>query len=439
MAFSLCQGENLSQPTTIVCPPLAASRVMAPIDNLRNRELPVETTVADDPKSTTARQAFELRFSCSPQFMVAAPGRVNVIGEHIDYNDGFVLPMAIERYVTIAARVREDDSDLSANFFSVDLDDEATVERDDVMQPRSGEWVRYVQGVLAEFLQLHDRVPGFDAVIQSNVPLGGGLSSSAALEVAMATLLEAITGHQLDPAQKALLCQRAEHRFAGVPCGIMDQFSSVLGNEGELILLDCRSQSVQSVPFPEAEITMLITNSNVSHELVGGQYAERRQQCDSALRKLQKPSWRDVTLDDVDASREDMSQPEYRRAKHVVSEIARTTAAAQAFRDRDWNQVGELMFSSHESLRDDFQVSCEELDLLVDLAREIGNEGGVIGSRMTGGGFGGCTVTLVKSECADSVMKQLAERYESKTGIKPSCFVSRPARGAYVMETEVTR
>ena len=412
---------------------------MAPIDNQRDSEAPLEQLAADDGRFATARESFESRFSCPPQFMVAAPGRVNVIGEHIDYNDGFVMPMAIERYVTIAARVREDELDLTANFFSADLNEAATIERDEVMNPRSGEWVRYLQGVLAEFLQLHDHVPGFDAVIQSDVPLGGGLSSSAALEVAMATLLEAITGHQLDPAQKALLCQRAEHRFAGVPCGIMDQFSSVMGNEGELILLDCRSQSVQSVPFPKAEVAMLITNSNVKHELVGGQYAERREQCDSALQKLHRSSWRDVTLDDVEASRGEMSQPEYLRAQHVVSEIERTTTAAQAFRDRDWDHVGELMFASHDSLRDDFQVSCAELDLLVDLARAIGIEGGVIGSRMTGGGFGGCTVTLVKSEHADSVMKQLAEGYESRTGITPSCFVSRPARGAHVMETEVTR
>jgi galactokinase len=407
---------------------------MVKVQNEGNPSVPVELATAGGPQVASIRQSFESRFSCSPEYLVAAPGRVNVIGEHIDYNDGFVLPMAIERYVTIAARVHGDKSNLAANFYSVDLDQSATIERADVMQPRSGEWVRYVQGVLAEFLQLHGDVPGFDAVIGSNVPLGGGLSSSAALEVAMATLLETITGHSLDPVQKALLCQRAEHRFAGVPCGIMDQFSSVLGNEGELILLDCRSQSVQSVPFPDAEVAMVIANSNVKHELVGGQYARRRQQCDSALQKLQKPSWRDVTAGDLDATQDDLSPAENCRAKHVVGEIARTTDAAQAFRDRDWNRVGELMYASHDSLRDDFQVSCEELDLLVELAREIGPEGGVIGSRMTGGGFGGCTVTLVNSEQSECVMQALARRYEAKTGITPSCFISRPARGAHVIQ-----
>jgi galactokinase len=357
---------------------------------------------------------------------------VNLIGEHIDYNDGFVLPMAIDRYVVIAAAPVEGSRNTS-NCYSIALRDSAEIPLAASSAPTTSGWARYVEGVIAGFAEQGLEIPAFNAVIGSAVPFGGGLSSSAALEVATATLLEGLTGHAFSSKEKAILCQHAEHRFAGVPCGIMDQFSSVFGITNELMLIDCRTQEVAAVPFDAKDISVLITNSNVKHELNGGEYAERRSQCDAALAKLGKPSWRDVSIDDLTAQDVDLSKAELRRARHVVSEIDRTLRAADAFRDGDWDLAGQSMYASHESLRDDFEVSCDELDLLVEIAREIGIDGGLIGSRMTGGGFGGCTVSLVKNAQLDSVVKQLSSRYESATGIKPHIFSSRPGRGAHVL------
>jgi galactokinase len=378
---------------------------------------------------------FAARYQRAPRWVVAAPGRVNLIGEHIDYNDGFVLPMAIERYVVIAAAPGDGQGNPgpAANVYSIDLDEDVRIGLQSAEDPGTPTWSSYVEGVLAGFMNRGNAIPSFDAVISSNVPLGGGLSSSAALEVATATLVEVMLEQTLAPVDKALLCQKAEHDYAGVPCGIMDQFSSVFGENDALILLDCRSQELQSVPFLSSDVTVLITNSNVKHELTGGEYAERRAQCDSAIKKLGLASWREATMEHLEAERDTLDEVEYRRARHVITEIDRTTKAASAFREGKWATAGELMYQSHRSLRDDYEVSCDELDLLVDLAREIGSDGGVIGSRMTGGGFGGCTVTLVESGKADEVAAALKSRYQEKTGIEPHVFASRPAQGAHVI------
>jgi galactokinase len=275
--------------------------------------------------------------------------------------------------------------------------------------------------------------PPFDAVIRSTVPLGGGLSSSAALEVATATLLESMLGKLLEPIQKALLCQEAEHKFAGVPCGIMDQFSSTLCTADHLMLLDCRSQEVQLVPFTDPDITVLITNSNVKHELTGGEYAQRRAQCEAAAKTLGVATLRDANAKQLESARGQLGDVNYRRARHVIGEIDRTVRAANAIQAGRWSEVGQLMYASHDSLRDDYEVSCKELDLLVDIAREMGERGGVIGSRMTGGGFGGCTVSLVRTGSAAAVAKTLHDRYREQTGIEPTLFTSRPGRGAHVI------
>lgn len=376
---------------------------------------------------------FEARNKSAPSIVVTAPGRVNLIGEHVDYNDGFVLPMAIERNVAIAAALRGDPSLRSALCYSVNLDEAVTIPLQTRLEPRFQEWSTYLEGVITEYQERGISIPAFEAVIQSNIPFGAGLSSSAALEVAMATLLEALTNVHLEPRERALLCQQAEHRFAGVPCGIMDQFSSVYGQQDELMLLDCNSQEIQSVPFKTNDVTVLITNSNVNHKLADGEYAKRRAQCDAALEKLNHSTWRDVTMEDLESERTLLDRTEYRRAHHVITEIARTTQAAEAFRKCDWRRVGELMYASHASLRDEFEVSCDELDVLVDLAGGIGESGGVFGSRMTGGGFGGCTVTLVRTENVESVQSTLDSQYKARTGITPYSFVSRPARGAHVV------
>ncbi len=378
---------------------------------------------------------FLARFGRQPSVIVAAPGRVNLIGEHIDYNDGFVLPLALERYVLIAADSRDGEStDRTICLHSQQLATTASIRVAGDIRPGSNDWTSYVSGVVAGFINLGVDIPAMDAVVGSTVPVGSGLSSSAALEVATATLIEHMTNHPLGLAQKALLCQKAEHDFAGVPCGIMDQFSSVFGQSNELMLIDCCTQSIEAVPFHAGDVSVLITNSNVKHELNGSEYASRRAECDSALQKIGKNSWRNVSLNDLERALKVLTEVELRRGRHVVNEISRTIQAADAFRQNDWFAAGELMYASHNSLRDEFEVSCSELDTLVEIAREIGSSGGVIGSRMTGGGFGGCTVSLVANDRLDSVIDILSLRYESETDIKPHCFSSRPAPGAHVLK-----
>lgn len=381
-----------------------------------------------------ARADFIRRYSREPQYMVAAPGRVNLIGEHTDYNGGFVLPMAIERYVVIAAAKSDESGSSSdeniAQIYSANSNGAATLQISGKITAGPANWSSYVQGVVAGFVDQGFKIPRFQALVRSTVPLGGGLSSSAALEVAMATLLEAILGQSLDPVQKALLCQQAEHRFAGVPCGIMDQFSSTLCTADHLMLLDCQSQKVTLIPFTDPQVTVLIINSNVKHELTGGEYAQRRAQCETAARILGVTALREATHEQLESARNQLGDLNYRRARHVITEIERTRKAAEAISERRWNEVGQLMYASHASLKDDYEVSCSELDLLVELASEIGADGGVIGSRMTGGGFGGCTVSLVSTALASRIAETFHDRYKQRTGIEPTVFTSRPAQGA---------
>jgi len=384
----------------------------------------------NDLAGVAAREFFR-QFAASPNVVVAAPGRVNLMGEHIDYNDGFCLPMAIERYVVIAAALATDKERAAANLFSTAFAGSITISLDSQPQSPSKGWGRLVNGVVAGFMQRGLKIPSFNAVIHSNIPLGAGLASSAALEVATATVLEELTGVSLEPRDKALLCQQAEHRFGAVPCGILDQFSSVFGRTDELMLLDCRSAQIQRIPFGVRDVSVLITNSNVKHDLADGEYALRRRQC--AIENLASSSWRDVTAEALERDCGKLSAIEYRRGCHIVSEISRTTDMAEAIQRNEWPRVGELMYASHESLRGDFEVSCKELDILVELAKDIGPHGGVIGSRMTGGGFGGCTVSLVATLRADEIMHKLTSRFRSRTGIEVTAFLSRPARGAYVL------
>ena len=277
-------------------------------------------------------------------------------------------------------------------------------------------WSNYVRGVIAGFQKPGKKVAGFDAVIESNLPYGGGLASSAALEVAAATLLEAMTGQALDPIEKALLCQQAEHDFAGVPCGIMDQFTSILGQENHALLLDCRSRTTTPVPMTNPDVTVLIINTNVRHKLAEGEYAKRRSQCEAAARVLKVAALRDATLEALEAARGQLDPVVFRRARHVISENERTLQAARAIQASDWAAVGQLMYASHASLRDDYEVSCPELDAVVEIAQEIGEAGGVIGCRMTGGGFGGCAVSLVKTDAVQRITRRLDAAYEKKTG-----------------------
>ncbi|MFM7180311.1 MAG: galactokinase [Verrucomicrobiales bacterium] len=376
-----------------------------------------------------AKANFANKFGRPAEIVVAAPGRVNLIGEHIDYCDGFVLPLALERYIVVAAAPNGTKGGRLATTM-----EEGTVPLDLTVIPEVGspKWANYVKGVIAGFRNLgHTEIPGFDACFLSSVPVGGGLSSSAAIECATATLLEALLGSELPKKQKALLCQKAEHDFAHVPCGIMDQFASTFAKEDHLVLIDCRSAEPELVPFHAPDLAILVANTKVSHELSDGGYALRRRQTEVGLAATGKSSWRDVTMAELEAARDKMEEVVFRRGRHVVGEIARTIAAATALREGDFQALGPLMAASHDSLRHDFNVSCAELDLLVEIARDLGEDGGVIGARMTGGGFGGSTVTLCKANRAAAIAKSFSRNYQADTGIVPEIFLTRPGKGAH--------
>ena len=367
-------------------------------------------------------------FGVESTLVAVAPGRVNLIGEHIDYCDGFVLPLAIERYVGIAARPNDSQT------ARVTSTGESTIEIDlsraqEIADPK---WSNYLRGVIRGFQDLEYKLPGFDASIVSSVPLGAGLSSSAALECAFATLLEDLVDTVLPKATKAFLAQKAEHAFAGVPCGIMDQFASTFGMEDQLILIDCRTSEPEMVPFSDPSISIIVANTKISHDLSDGGYRTRRKETEEGLALAGKESWRDVTMEDVYAAKEKMGDRIFRRSRHVVTEIARTAQVVEAFKSSDFSNIGSLMEGSHLSLRDDFEVSCDELDLMVALAKEIGFEDGVLGARMTGGGFGGSTITLCRSINAEAIARQMHDRYLAQTGIEPLLFITRPAAGAHL-------
>ena len=386
---------------------------------------PIKKLVAD------AHSRLEDYFGVKASTTAVAPGRVNLIGEHIDYCDGFVLPFALDRAIVIAGRARLDHrvriaTDLNHEVVSMHLDAP--------LREADPKWSNYIRGVMRGFQKLGHHLPGFDAFIVSSIPRGAGLSSSAALELAVATLLEGMLDTRLKTREKALLCQKAEHDFAHVPCGIMDQFASAFGRENQLILIDCRSEEPDLVPFSNPDLTMLVANTMVQHELSDGGYAARRQHTEDGLKIIGKNSWREVSMKEVEDHWNALSDPVNRRARHVVGEIERTKASAEALSRNDFEALGPLMAASHDSLRHDFEVSCDELDTMVKIARGIGREGGVIGSRMTGGGFGGSTVTLCESSKAADIAETLAAEYNEATGIRPQIFSSRPCDGARLVK-----
>ncbi len=375
---------------------------------------------------------FQKHYGRPARWIVAAPGRVNVIGEHTDYNDGFVLPMAIERYAVMAADTASAPGNISV--YDTHFKESATIDISAPVTKGQPKWSNYIRGVLAGFQHRGVKIPALDVAFMSTVPLGGGLSSSAALEVCTATLMEAATGKKIDPVEKALLAQTAEHEFAGVPCGIMDQFISALGHEGHLLLLDCRTRKTELVPMSDPSVELLVINTNVKHELGSGEYAKRRAECEEAARILGVKSLRDATADQLEKAKGKLSEVVYRRARHVIGEIERTVHAAEGIRNSNWPAVGNLMYASHYALRDDYEVSCKELDVVVDIAEEIGYKAGVYGCRMTGGGFGGCCVALVKASAVPEITKRITAEYKARTGIDSVIFASRPAAGATILK-----
>ena len=352
------------------------------------------------------RSEFQTRFGSSPR-LFRAPGRVNLIGEHTDYNGGFVFPAAIDRATYVAAAPN---STLRLRAASLSLPETLDTPLS-LLQP-TGNWTSFIAGVAA----LLEITTGADLLIATDVPIGGGLSSSAALTVATALALG--PGNRSKP-EIARLCQRAENEFTGMQCGIMDPFSSCLGEEGCALRIDCRDLSYKAIPLPPS-VRLIIANTMVKHSLAASAYNDRRAACESAARRLGVPFLRDVDYASLQGA-------ELRCARHVLTENARVLAFENALLSGDLAGAGEAMYASHESLRTDYEVSCPELDLMVDAARRLP---GVYGARMTGGGFGGCTINLVAADSASQVVEQLSAAYLSATGIAPHIFVTRPAAGA---------
>ncbi|MCM3903511.1 MAG: galactokinase [Pyrinomonadaceae bacterium] len=357
-----------------------------------------------------------------------APGRVNLIGEHTDYNEGFVMPAAINFATTVTVTPR---ADRRLSVFSENCGDAIEFDLDDPEPRSASHWSDYVRGVAVVLEQSGRRLNGANLRIRGEVPIGSGLSSSAALEVASAHALLANSGHSVPPVALAKLCQRAENEFVGMRCGIMDQLISSCGQADRALMLDCRSLEYTVLPLP-AEVRLVICNTMVKHELANTEYNARRAECEAGVHHFAQSrpnvrALRDVTLAELERSRTDLSEVIYRRCRHVISENARVLEAAAALEASDLEAFGQLMNKSHHSLRDDYEVSCKELDLMVELAGQVE---GVYGARMTGGGFGGCTISLVKAENVEGFKRRVASGYEQVTGLAPEIYVCTAAQGA---------
>jgi galactokinase len=375
-------------------------------------------------------ETFRQLFDSPPEVVVRAPGRVNLIGEHTDYNDGFVLPAAIDRAITYAGRRRAD------RRVRVRSDDfKATVEfdLDDIQKTRENTWSNFLRGV-SKFLEADGyRLTGADIVFGGDVPRESGLSSSAAVEVGATAFWNKLLGLGLDPVYIVKLSRRSENEFVGVPCGIMDQFISALGRRDHALFLDCRDLTYQHVPL-RAGVKIVVCNSGVKRALAQSEYEVRLKQCREAVARIAATdravkSLRDVQLSDLEAAKGTMDNLLWRRAHHVVSENQRTLEAVKVLQSGDLERFGELMNESHESLRDDYEVSCKELDTLVELARQ---QPGVFGARMTGAGFGGCTVNLVRADAAANFAQVVGKGYEKALGLKGEIYVCQASDGALI-------
>lgn len=387
------------------------------------------------PQVARARMEFAARFGgASPPYVARAPGRVNLIGEHTDYNDGFVLPIAIDREVVVAARPAAAGQTrlISVNYGDTGQFDPQTVAPGVALA--GPDWLRYPAGVAWSLREAGQPVPAIDGVIYGDVPLGAGMSSSAAIEVAMAMLLTRLAERPLPGPELALLCQRAENRYAGVQCGIMDQFISRLGARDQALLIDCRSLDYRLVPLNLPGTSLLVCNTNVQRGLVDSEYNRRRAECSQAVERLQQrwptiTALRDVTRAQLQQAEADLPPSVYQRARHVISENDRTLAAVAALTAGDLERLGYLLNDSHDSLRDDFQVSCRELDTLVELCRA---DPGTYGARMTGGGFGGCMIALVETSALERIEATIQREYPLRTGLQPTLYRLSVVDGATV-------
>lgn len=376
------------------------------------------------------KASFKQVLNYQPSHIIQAPGRVNLIGEHTDYNDGFVLPCAIN-YQTVVAAAKRDDSrvrviavDYDNQVDEFDLAEEITFQQDKM-------WANYIRGVVKFLLQRGYDIQGADLAVSGNVPQGAGLSSSAALEVVISQTFKVLYNLEMTQAEVALNGQQAENEFVGCNCGIMDQMISAEAMENHAMLLDCRSLETQPVSMPE-DVAVMIINSNKQRGLVGSEYNTRREQCENAAQRFGVKALRDVTIEQFNAQSDMLDDVVAKRARHVITENDRTLQAADALRANNLKRMGELMAQSHASMRDDFEITVFEVDTLVEIVKSvIGEQGGV---RMTGGGFGGCIVALVPPALVDKVTEAVENQYHTATGLKESIYVCQAKSGAGLVE-----
>jgi len=368
------------------------------------------------------------RLHGTPPKIFRAPGRVNLIGEHTDYNDGYVMPIAIDLYTWVAAGRRED---RILQVHSVHFGETLELPLDELTGPPRRHWSDYIRGVAAELETSGQKLSGANLVIHGQLPLGAGLSSSASLEVATALAVMWTSKFELPPLEMVKLCQRAEHEYAGTRCGMMDQFATIFARLRHALMLDCRSFEYTLLPIP-AEASVVVANTMVRHELAASEYNHRRADCETGVRILRQHlprvlALRDVTSADLEEHKSELPDQVYRRCRHVVSENQRVLGAAEALQAGDLDRFGQYMYESHRSLRCEYQVSSPELDVLVQLASACP---GVYGARMTGGGFGGCTVNLVRSDAVEQFQAKIAEGYARATGLIPAVYACSAAEGA---------
>jgi galactokinase len=367
--------------------------------------------------------AFREKFTPEPgPSLFRAPGRVNLIGDHTDYNDGFVLPMAIDRYLVVAARQRKD---TRVNVYALDHGQWDHFDLKAITRHQDNVWSNYIRGMAWSLLQDKHHLTGMDAVVAGDVPIGAGMSSSAALEVAFGYALLQLSHAEIDRLSLALSAQRAENDFVGMRCGIMDQFISCLGQVKHALMIDCRDLSYRAVPLP-SEAAVVVVDSGVHRGLMDRQYNARRAECEAAARHFKVPALRDVDEETFRARAHELPPVVRRRARHVITENARTRAAGDALEAGDLEAFGRLMKASHASLKHDFEVSCFELDILVEIAVSVD---GLYGARLTGAGFGGCIVTLVRQDAVEELSAAIHERYRSAAGREATVYTCQASEG----------
>ena len=363
--------------------------------------------------------------------IVNSPGRINIIGEHTDYNNGFVLPTAIDKKIQF--KFRKNGSSSTCNVYSKNFDTSFSFELNRIAKSDQ-QWENYILGVIYEIQQLSNKLAGFDCVLDSDIPVGSGISSSAALECGLAFGLNEMFNLNLSKQTIVELSQRAEHNYVGTKCGIMDQFASVMSKKGHVILLDCQSLNFEFVPIKIEPYKLLLLNTNVFHDLASGEYNTRREQCEKGVEIIKQKytevnSLRDVSLAMLNEFKSELSEVIYNRCSYVIEEQQRVLNSVEALKNNNLNELGKYMYETHDGLQNMYEVSCSELDFLVDFSKKYTE---VIGARMMGGGFGGCTINLIHSDAIENFEAEVSEAYYNKFGIKLTAFEALPGEGTTI-------